>query len=60
MISYLEDWEVENTDKSRKIKTPDWCIENKPLIEEVGYVLFEDIFIRRRSRRIVHVVITLR
>ena len=26
LIGCLEGWELENTDKSRIIKTPDWCI----------------------------------
>ena len=26
MIDFLKDWELEKTDFSRKIKTPDWCI----------------------------------
>ena len=29
LIGRLEDWELENIDFSRKIKTPDWCIANR-------------------------------
>ena len=28
LIGCLEYWELENTDFSQKIKTPDWCIDN--------------------------------
>ena len=28
MIGCLEDWELEKTAKSRKIKTPEWCNKN--------------------------------
>ena len=47
LIDCSEDWELEKTAKSRKIKIPDWCIENynSSFLVQKKFVDFETVFI---------------